>query len=444
MAYFNARRQAGVTLIELMVAMVLGLLVAGGIVTVFSTTSNSNKAQTQLARLQEEGRFAITRLTGDLRMANGQYCSGTGGVATNSGSNNLYMDGLRAPKVYAKNLLGALNDVSTVWGATPYPAAPTSPYYLPAFLSMRGYDCNRTTCMPVDPHAAVPAIPARGTAVGDRVVGADVLTMRYMDPSRGWTLDGTSTMTTADAAGKLTSVTVVPKAGEPPLTDFHAGDLAMLADCSNAQIFAVGASPAGVMTIDASNNFTGSAPINQIPLSAPRVFDLNTDLLTVTYYLQVVDNGNGHNVGALMRRVNGLSEEIVRGVERLDFLYGVENSDGSTRYLDAATVDSRDGGAFDCPPSVPSADSSAPSINPVGCMWRAVKSIEVRILMDGQVPLYTLAANDLRYTYASDGNALPVAPDDGSRAVTPTDQGFDNHMLRREFNALVSVRNYNP
>jgi type IV pilus assembly protein PilW len=53
--------QRGVTLIELMVAMLLGLIVAGGIVTVFSSTSSSNKAQTQLARLQEEGRFAIGR-----------------------------------------------------------------------------------------------------------------------------------------------------------------------------------------------------------------------------------------------------------------------------------------------------------------------------------------------------------------------------------------------
>ena len=198
------------------------------------------------------------------------------------------------------------------------------------------------------------------------------------------------------------------------------------------------------MAVDAANNFSGTTPINQQPQSAPRLFDLNTDLLTVTYFLQVVDNGNGQKTGALMRRVNGTSEEIVRGVERLNFLYGVEDSDGSTRYLSAADVDNRVSGAFNCPPSVPSVDSSAPATNPVGCMWRAVKSIDVRILMDGQVPLYTLAANDLGFTYASDGNTAPKLPDDSSRAVTPTDQGFVNQMLRREFSALVSVRNYNP
>jgi type IV pilus assembly protein PilW len=160
--------------------------------------------------------------------------------------------------------------------------------------------------------------------------------------------------------------------------------------------------------------------------------------------VQVVDAGGGQKIGALMRRENGVSEEIVRGVERLDFLYGVENADGSTRYVDANTVDTRDSGAFNCPTSVPSADSSTPAVNPVGCMWRAVKSIEVRVLMDGQVPLYTLATNDLGYTYASDGNTTPAPPGDASRAVTPTDQGFANLMFRREFCALVSAGYYNP
>lgn len=452
MGYLRMRRQSGVTLIELLVAMVLGLLVAGGIVTVFTSTSSSNKAQLQLANLQEEGRFAITRLTGDLRMANGEYCSSTGGVATNSGSNNLYLDSLRAPKVYTADYLGALSDVTTPWGSGSYPKAPTEPYYAPAFLSMRGYDCTKTACKPVDPHGSIAAIPKQGAAVGNRVLGTDLITLRYMDPARGWVVDGTGTYTTPDSSGgkpsKLKSVTVNPKAGEPSLSTFKAGDLAMLADCSNAQIFAADGPGAGVdageVVVNAGKNFANSFPLDLQPLSAAKLFDVNTDLLTVTYYLEVVDAGQGHTTGALMRRVNGVAEEIVRGVERLDFLYGVEDINGSTRYFSAGDVDDRAGGTFNCPPSVPKIDTSAPQINPAGCMWRAVKSIEVRILMDGQTPLYSLAPNDLHYTYASDGNTKPVAPDDSSRAVTPVQQGFANEMLRREFSALVSVRNYNP
>jgi type IV pilus assembly protein PilW len=436
-----SRNQSGLTLIELMVAMVLGLLVAAGIVTVFASTSSSNKAQTQLARLQEEGRFAITRITSDLRMANGEYCSNTGGVAKNTGSNQLYLDGLRAPKVYAKEMLAALSDVTTNWGVASYPAKPDAPYYFPAFLSMRGYNCSKTD--PCTPNMPATLLPAMGTGIGARVIGTDVLTMRYMDSSRGWALGGNSTAS-SDAKGRLTSINLVPAANEPALTDFNSGDLAMVADCSNAQIFAVDPPAGGVMNVRAADNFTGSAPINQQPQSASRLFDLNTDMLTVTYFLQVVDNGSGQKTGALMRRVNGVSDEIVRGVERLDFLYGVEDSNGSTRYLSASDVDSRVGGTFNCPASVPSADSSAPQVNPIGCLWRAVKSVEVRILMDGQVPLYTLAPSDLTYTYAADNNTTPKAPDDSSRAITPTDQGFVNPMLRRQFSALVSLRNYNP
>jgi hypothetical protein len=44
--------------------------VAGGIVSVVLATSASSVVQTQLAKLQEEGRFAVASLTADLRMAN--------------------------------------------------------------------------------------------------------------------------------------------------------------------------------------------------------------------------------------------------------------------------------------------------------------------------------------------------------------------------------------
>lgn len=192
MARTFLRGQSGLTLIELMVAMVLGLLVAAGIVTVFASTSSSNKAQNQLARLQEEGRFAITRLSSDLSMANGQYCTSSGGVAQ-PGSGGTYLDHLRAPKVYAKNLIGtlaALSDVTTAWGTTSgsatYPAAPTASYSMPSFLFMRGYDCTSTACTPVDPSSI--GIPATGKALNKRVIGSDVLTVRYVNPSAGWSI----------------------------------------------------------------------------------------------------------------------------------------------------------------------------------------------------------------------------------------------------------------
>lgn len=450
-----SNRLQGFTLIELMVAMVLGLLVAAGIVTVFASTSSSNKAQTQMARLQEEGRFAMTRMGTDLRMANGQYCTNSGGVAK-PGSGGTFLDHLRAPKVYAINLIGAagavsgaLGDVTTTWGDTSgtavYPGAPAAPYSMPSFLYTRGYDCGLTTCAPINPTTA--GLPAMGTAVGARVKGADVLTVRYLNPSSGWEIGavGGSTIAAASSAGEVTSITITKVGNEPPRSNFTDGDLAMLADCSNAQIFAANYNAStGVLTPKVSANFTGTGPVAQQPESAPMVFDVNRDLQTVTYYLKVVSANNDAKApftGALMRRVNGgtanaaqggSDDELVRGVERLDFRYGVQDSTGNTSFLSAADVDK----STACPPA------ELDTITTTGCLWRGIKSIEVSVLMDGQLPLYTLAANDLFYRYSADTNTGLLAP--GGHAIKPADQGFPDQMLRREFSTLVAVRNYNP
>ena len=443
--------QRGVTLIELMVAMVLGLLVAAGIVTVFASTSTSNKAQTQLARLQEEGRFAITRLSGDLSMANGQYCTNSGGVAQ-AGSGGLYLDHLRTPQVFAKNLIGAagpisgaLHDLTTIWGASSggvtYPAAPTAAYSLPSFLFMRGYDCTVTACTPIDPSTA--GLPVMGPAVGERVLGASVLTVRYVNPTSGWSIgtSGGSQIATSTSSGTISSITLVPVPGEPPATNFAPTDLAMLADCSNAEVFAVTRSGA-ILTPNPALNFTGSSPAAQQPEAAPKLFDVNRDFQTVTYYLKVVsvnNDGSAPFTGALMRRVNGgtdtthggSEDELVRGIERMDFKYGVQDASGNTSFLKASDIEA----STNCPPSELS------SITTAGCLWRAVNSVEVSVLMSGQVPLYTLGPNDLNYVYNVEGPTLQ-AP--SQHVPKPTDQGFVDQMLRREFTALIAVRNYNP
>ena len=442
--------QRGFTLIELMVAMVLGLLVAAGIVTVFASTSSSNKAQNQVARLQEEGRFAMGRISTDLRMANGQYCNNTGGVAA-AASGGKMLDQIRAPRVYARKLIGtggALSDVTTGWGTGAYPAAPSAPYSMPSFLYMRGYDCSLTACTP----AAPTTIPTMGTALDKRVKGSDVITVRYVNPTSGWSIGapGGSELATSGSTGTVTSITLKPLTaqGEPPLTNFNSGDLVMLADCSNAQIFAASfTSPTLTPLTDTTNGFGPAAgvPSTQPPESVPKVFDVNRDFQTVTYYLKVVsvnNNGVAPFTGALMRRVNGgvakwggSEDELVRGVERMDFRYGVQDASGNISFLTADQVDSS---TSSCPPAELNA------ITTTGCLWRGVTSIEVSLLMDGQVPLYTLAANDLFYSYSNDPNTGLLAPEDSSRSVKPTDQGFPDQLLRREFNVLVPVRNYNP
>lgn len=433
----DRRHVAGLSLIELMVAMVLGLLVSAGIVSVFLSTSASSRAQGQLAQVQEGGRYAIGRIVDDLRMANAQYCTSTGGTASTT-SSGLSLDGLRAPVVYARNLQAALaaSDLTTRWGATSgsntYPSAPTAPYSLPSFFWMRGYDCSSTTCSPIDPPTSV--LPSMGKSVDHRALGTGVLTLRYVDGSRGWALGGSSYVVT-DTAGSITSIHLAPASGEPPLTDLEPSDLVMLSDCSGGQVFAVSGKPD--LVPDPSQNFT--APVARSSQAAPRLFDFNKDFATLTYFVKVVANDDGTTTGALIRKDRTGSQEMVRGVERLDFLYGVEDGNGHTRYLSAAEVDSNAGATIACPPSVP-----LPLERDPGCLWRAVKTIEVHLLMAAEKPLYALTPREQMYAYQIDGISAPASPDASGRRVTPSAQGFVNQKLRREFIALVSVRNYNP
>lgn len=429
------RRMAGLSLIEMMVALVMALIVAAGIITVFASTSSSNKVQQQMATLQEEGRFAIHSLRTDLVNANGVYCSNSGGNAgvTSSG---LYLDALRAPTVYARDF--ATINTAFYDDTTPLvePASPGA-FSLPSRMFMRGYDCSKAACTPADPHDSVPGIPAQGKAVGDRVVGSDVLTVRYLEPGSGWAIvpasagSAAGTGSTIDAAGDGTvnTITLNPLTGEDPASDFT-GSLAMLADCSNAQVFTVSNSGG---TLTPNDNYT--SPIDISKGAAPRVFDFTRDFQTVTYYLKVVDAGNGHTTGELVRRVNGVDQDLVRGVERLDFRYGVIDANGNTEYLTASQVDS----STDCPPDVPTPGGMGNE----GCLWRAVQTIEVHILMDGQTPLYTLADNEMHYVYTPDGSFTPAAP--SAHTIKPdADQGFPQQLIRREFTTLVALRNFNP
>ena len=61
--------QTGFTLTELMIAMVLGVILAGGVVNLFIVGQRSFRTDENVARMQDEGRFAINELMKDRRMA---------------------------------------------------------------------------------------------------------------------------------------------------------------------------------------------------------------------------------------------------------------------------------------------------------------------------------------------------------------------------------------
>lgn len=75
--------QRGVSLIELMVAMTLGLVLLAGLVTIFSNSSQTQRELQRTAQQIENGRYAMDAITQDLHHAGfyGQYFSFPAGTA---------------------------------------------------------------------------------------------------------------------------------------------------------------------------------------------------------------------------------------------------------------------------------------------------------------------------------------------------------------------------
>lgn len=79
-----ARRQAGISLVEIMIAMLLGLVLMGGILQVFSSSRQSYRVHDAVSRMQESGRMALEVIARDARMADFWGClSDTATVVNN-------------------------------------------------------------------------------------------------------------------------------------------------------------------------------------------------------------------------------------------------------------------------------------------------------------------------------------------------------------------------
>ena len=428
------RNVAGFSLIELMVAITLGLLLSAGIVTLFSGTGKTNRVQDALARLQENGRYAVTRVDADLRMLSGQYCTNFSGnsVATANGPQL----SLRAPWMYAANM--TLPDAGAPFVfATATPISPR--------LFVQGYECSTGTCSPAIPILGASPIPAVGTVDGSRLKGTDVLTIRYLTGT-GWPVSTTAPPSCA-SGGNVTLAPQTgddnPEAGTPSVPKFAAGDLAFISDCQNPSILPVAAYGSNLLTLGAVlPGGAGGGPYCSAGANRDtRVFNFTKNFVTVTYYVRLVADQNpdaaGRLIPTLMRRENVsptvAEQEVVQGVERLDFLYGVRDLNGAMRYLTADQVDLQSGaGTCIAPPD-------GVALEP-GCLWRSVKSVEVHALLDSVDNVFDLSDPETEFRYTPDGSGFTTPVNGGTSTVTGLPNG---RMLRREVVSLTSVRNAN-
>lgn len=71
----STSQQRGLSLIEMMIAITIGMVLIAGIGQIFVSSNQTYRVQNELARLQENGRFAMDFLSRDIRMADYWGCA---------------------------------------------------------------------------------------------------------------------------------------------------------------------------------------------------------------------------------------------------------------------------------------------------------------------------------------------------------------------------------
>lgn len=82
------RHSAGMSLIELMISLVLGLLVVGAAIGIFITNRRTYAATENLGRVQENVRTAFELMTRDIREAGGNQCNSSDNMGMSNVINN--------------------------------------------------------------------------------------------------------------------------------------------------------------------------------------------------------------------------------------------------------------------------------------------------------------------------------------------------------------------
>lgn len=132
----NNHNQKGLSLVEILVALVISLFLLGGVIQVYVGNKASYNFSEGLSRIQENARFAMDSIKRDIRMAGFRGCATENFVnnlnpAGNGYSGNLY-DFFNNPSIQGTENDGLNNsDSITIRGAAPGQANVLEPYNSP-------------------------------------------------------------------------------------------------------------------------------------------------------------------------------------------------------------------------------------------------------------------------------------------------------------------------
>ncbi|MDY6828298.1 MAG: PilW family protein [Pseudomonadota bacterium] len=287
--------QKGLTLIELMVAMVVGLVLMTGVIQILMGSKDGMRWQEELARIQENGRFALHLLRQEVREAG---YSGCNPVVTNL---------LNPAGVGYTPTLFELNAPATGWefGGTAsgdtYSLASTNP----VGVGVSSWD-----------DAAGSDLDA---SLQDLVVpGTDVVVVKRAAALAGVTASG-NTPANANTIN-LTSASGIAK-----------GTILMISDCSGADVFQNRSdASASNVTRGASNNNPGPGNVNPGANQFSHRYQADAEIYTVAVTTFYVGVGAGNEPTLYRIDYNsgsaGTPVAIVQGIENLQVLYGLDLS----------------------------------------------------------------------------------------------------------------------
>jgi len=282
--------QQGLALVELMVAMVIGLMLIGGVIQIFASNKQGYMTHEALSRLQENGRYAMEILSRNVRMA-----GFTGCAALDTWD----------PKVIATD-------------ATSIPAEPPM-VDLDTSSALRGYEVSGGSWNPS--YVGADALTAPGTVSSPVVNGADVISV-----NRG--ADCVAYLG-ANMANRDDDITL--NAGNS--CNFQDGDVLIISDCTSTDIFRVSSWDGTNNQIehDSTEN-SENGRLSKAYGSGARVFKLST----YDYYIKL----NANSEPSLYVREDGVESELVEGVEDMTIVYGIDTSGDRAvdSYVAAASV----------------------------------------------------------------------------------------------------------
>ena len=290
------QRQLGMTLVELMVAMVLSVFLIGGIIQIFMGNRITFAFNEGLSRIQENARFSLEHMAFSARMAGYSGCLSDVAVTNNLAAPSTFRDDIaNGIQGHSANGTG-VGDSYAAAATDPWPSANVSDW--------------------------TPALPPE---LNGRVIpGSDVLVIRGIGGAPHPLVTPFSDSAQLFVAGPH---------------DFVNGEILVVTDCQKASIFQLTNSTDVGLGVNLVHSNSGAfAPGNASPTWGPeQSYGLGAEVARLQTFAFYVGQGANGRPSLFQLRLQSLSgtaagfapEELVEGIDSLQIRYGADaDNDG--------------------------------------------------------------------------------------------------------------------